>query len=213
MKSRLKLTRSKLSCLRSRALHLALFLALLLSAGFAVIQFACVTVEHGTMSPPMTMRPSDEHGNVSHLVWPDTADAHPASLPMGPDASHGATPAPVVAEPQADAGIPSAAPVPSARSDPPEALGDLVCSYSWSCADALLVAECESTLRPWAMSSDGSNAGIMQVNITHLARIERMGYAWNDMLLVGPNLDVAHAIWLEQGWGPWRGSGSCHGLS
>ena len=68
-------------------------------------------------------------------------------------------------------------------------------------------------MNPRAMSSDGSNAGIMQVNITHLARIERMGYAWNDMLLVGPNLDVAHAIWLEQGWGPWRGSGSCHGLS
>ena len=43
----------------------------------------------------------------------------------------------------------------------------------------------------------------MQVNIVHIPRIEAMGYTWDQMLEAGPNLDVAHAIWLEQGVGPW----------
>lgn len=91
----------------------------------------------------------------------------------------------------------------SAGTTQAEAIIALIASYSWPTDWALAVAQCESGLRPEAISPDGSNRGLMQVNIVHIPRIEAMGYTWDQMLEARPNLDVANAIWLEQGAKPW----------
>ncbi|MDZ7732233.1 MAG: transglycosylase SLT domain-containing protein [Acidimicrobiia bacterium] len=92
--------------------------------------------------------------------------------------------------------------------NPPEApvaegpLAELVCSYDWPCQQALAIARCESTMRPHVISPT-NDYGLMQINGVHRGRWRAMGYSEADMLRPGPNLAVAHAIWAEQGWGPW----------
>lgn len=78
----------------------------------------------------------------------------------------------------------------------------LICSHSWDCGTALRVARCESTMRPDAVGRAGER-GLMQVHPVHRARIERLGYTWDQMLQPGPNLAVAHDLYREQGWRPW----------
>ncbi|KKK65642.1 hypothetical protein LCGC14_2972060, partial [marine sediment metagenome] len=73
---------------------------------------------------------------------------------------------------------------------------------SWDCDTALRVAWCESEWREDAVSAYG-HRGIYQIAPVHIPRIEAMGYTWDDMLLAGPNVAVAYALWLEQGWSPW----------
>ncbi len=69
---------------------------------------------------------------------------------------------------------------------------------------AVRVARCESTLDPTAVSPDGANWGLMQVNVVHKALAARMGYSWAQMLQAGPNLAVARAVYDRAGgWGPW----------
>jgi hypothetical protein len=73
---------------------------------------------------------------------------------------------------------------------------------------AVRVARCESTLDPTAVSPDGANWGLMQVNVVHKALAARMGYSWAQMLEAGPNLAVARAVARAVydragGWGPW----------
>lgn len=76
-----------------------------------------------------------------------------------------------------------------------EAFGD-------QCAKAVAVARCESGLRPWARN--GPHVGLFQVNVyIHGARIHRMGFSVAQMVEAGPNIAVARALWLEQGWRPW----------
>lgn len=70
-------------------------------------------------------------------------------------------------------------------------------------ARALRIARCESGLDPTAVSPDGANWGLLQINVVHRARAARMGYAWAQMLDAGPNLAVARAIYDEQGFEPW----------
>lgn len=77
-----------------------------------------------------------------------------------------------------------------------------ICSYTWNCDRAVRVFECESRLNPLAVGALGE-AGISQIHPIHAARVGKMGYSWEEMFKVGPNLDVAHSIWLEQGWNPW----------
>lgn len=68
---------------------------------------------------------------------------------------------------------------------------------------AIRVANCESTLRPDAVSSGGGNWGLFQINTIHRGRVEAMGYQWDQMLLAYENSRVAADIWAEQGWRPW----------
>ena len=81
-------------------------------------------------------------------------------------------------------------------------LATTICSLSWDCDTALRVAWCESEWREDAVSAYG-HRGIYQIAPVHIPRIEAMGYTWDDMLLAGPNVAVAYALWLEQGWSPW----------
>ena len=84
----------------------------------------------------------------------------------------------------------------------PGELERVICAYSWDCDTALRVAWCESEWREDAVSAYG-HRGIYQIAPVHIPRIEAMGYTWDDMLLAGPNVAVAYALWLEQGWSPW----------
>ena len=69
----------------------------------------------------------------------------------------------------------------------------LICSsYDWPCADALAVAWCESRFNPQAVSPDGQNVGVFQVNLVH-------GYYPG----AEANVAKAYAIWTDQGWAPW----------
>lgn len=68
---------------------------------------------------------------------------------------------------------------------------------------AVRVARCESKLNPRAISPT-SDYGLMQVNIVHRGLASSMGYRWEQMLEVMPNLAVARAIYDDAGgWGPW----------
>lgn len=68
---------------------------------------------------------------------------------------------------------------------------------------AVGVARCESTLNPNAVSRDGSNWGLFQINIVHRTRVESMGFSWSQILDADVNAAVARAIFDEQGWVPW----------
>lgn len=74
-------------------------------------------------------------------------------------------------------------------------------------ARAVRVARCESGLNPRA--TNGSHWGVFQISKRwHQARAERMGYTWEQVATqAGPNIAVAHALWLDQGWRPWTCKG------
>ena len=77
---------------------------------------------------------------------------------------------------------------------------DAICALPWPCAEALSVAQCESTLRPDAVSWTGESFGLMQINSIHAYRFAGFWERWME-----PEVNTAWAfeIWLEQGWAPW----------
>jgi hypothetical protein len=68
---------------------------------------------------------------------------------------------------------------------------------------AIGVARCESRLNPGAISRNGANWGLFQINKAHRGRVAAMGYQWEDLLDARVNALVAKSIFDEQGWGPW----------
>jgi hypothetical protein len=68
---------------------------------------------------------------------------------------------------------------------------------------AIGVARCESHLNPAAISRNGGNWGLFQINTAHRQRVARMGYRWEDLLDARVNALVAKSIFDEQGWRPW----------
>jgi hypothetical protein len=95
-------------------------------------------------------------------------------------------------------------PVQPAR-DAPAQGGDsvraIICAQPWPCDQAIRVAQCESSLNPSAISPDGANFGLMQVNAVHRARV---GGDLSRLLDAATNVAVAYAIYLDAGgWGPW----------
>lgn len=69
---------------------------------------------------------------------------------------------------------------------------------------AVRVARCESTLNPQAVSPDGRNFGLFQINRVHAADFADVtGHPWGDVL--DPYLNTVYAKHLhdEQGWRPW----------
>lgn len=77
---------------------------------------------------------------------------------------------------------------------------DLICSYPWSCTQALAVARCESTFNPNAVSPSG-HIGLFQISPRfHSARL------WPGESLTDPeaNVRIAWELYSEAGgWGPW----------
>lgn len=69
--------------------------------------------------------------------------------------------------------------------------------------EAIRVAECESTLRPDAISPGGGNWGLFQINRVHTGRVAGLGFTWQEMLYPWQNAVVAADLWAEQGWRPW----------
>ena len=70
-------------------------------------------------------------------------------------------------------------------------------------SSAIGVARCESHLNPAAISRNGGNWGLFQINKVHASRVARMGFQWEDLLDARVNALVAKSIFDEQGWAPW----------
>jgi len=69
---------------------------------------------------------------------------------------------------------------------------------------AMDVAKCESGYDPKAVSPDGANHGLFQINTVHKPLVRRMGYQWNpDIYDPYVNTHVARRLWKESGWQPW----------
>jgi hypothetical protein len=75
---------------------------------------------------------------------------------------------------------------------------------------AIGVARCESHLNPGAISRNGANWGLFQINKAHRSRVAAMGYQWEDLLDARINALVAKSIFDEQGWGPWACRRAAH---
>ena len=101
-------------------------------------------------------------------------------------------------------GSPRPAPPPAAG-PPATDVAALICSMAWPCHEALAVAWCESNHQPGAISPDGANVGLMQINLIHYRRVgaESRAAAVGPLLDAATNLRVAFAIWSDQGWAPW----------
>lgn len=69
---------------------------------------------------------------------------------------------------------------------------------------AVDVADCESLgLNPHA-TGDAGERGLFQIHPKyHQDRIRRLGFTWDQMYEVGPNIAVAVDLYAEQGWSPW----------
>lgn len=78
----------------------------------------------------------------------------------------------------------------------------VICSVPWPCSEALSVAWCESRYIATAVSPDGANWGLLQVNLVHLWRVGGNAYA---LLDAETNVRVAYAIYQDAGysWRPW----------
>lgn len=71
--------------------------------------------------------------------------------------------------------------------------------------EAVRVSECETagSFNPKATGSQGER-GLFQIHPKyHQERIKRLGFSWDRMYEVGPNITVAADLYAEQGWGPW----------
>ena len=80
---------------------------------------------------------------------------------------------------------------------------ELICApeFTWECGAALAVMACESGGDPAAISPDGQNWGLMQVNLVHLWRVGGDPYR---LLDPETNMRVAWDIYVDGGgWGPW----------
>jgi len=93
---------------------------------------------------------------------------------------------------------------------PPADIAAAIRAYDWDYDEALRVAWCESRWRARTISPTG-DYGVFQVNFRYHGW--RVGGVAERLLDVETNVRVAHDIWAEQGWVPWRWSRECHGLS
>jgi hypothetical protein len=77
---------------------------------------------------------------------------------------------------------------------------------------AVAVARCESGLDAGAVSRDGRNFGVMQINIVHRADFEAFtGRPWFDAIF-DPDANVAYArkLFDSLGWQPWACRWAAH---
>jgi len=71
---------------------------------------------------------------------------------------------------------------------------------------AVKVAKCESGLNPKARNKTSSARGLFQI----MQSWHKIDQKW----LYNPtvNIEIAHQLFQEQGWEPWRASNGCHHL-
>jgi hypothetical protein len=70
--------------------------------------------------------------------------------------------------------------------------------------EAVEVARCESGLDPHAVSPDGANHGLMQINVVHRRQFEAVtGRPWSDVYDQFQNARYARWLYDQQGWAPW----------
>jgi Lysozyme like domain len=86
-----------------------------------------------------------------------------------------------------------------------DGLEALICAKAWNCAEAIAVAACESGRDmsgrldgQWA--TNGNHYGIFQISYVHAPNFPGFYENWMDPVF---NIEVALAIWSEQGWNPW----------
>jgi hypothetical protein len=137
-------------------------------------------------------------------------DPSPAAAPVAPVPARAPAAAPAAAP--APAPEPAAAPEPAPAPEPVPApaaasgsVEDAIATYFGDVySQAIGVARCESSLDPGAVSRGGGNWGLFQVNSVHRARVEAMGYSWDQILDPYVNAAVARGIYDDAGgWGPW----------
>ena len=80
----------------------------------------------------------------------------------------------------------------------------LICRLSWPCEQALQVARCESGSDYIAGANSSGHICTYQISWHfHHKRFEAHGWGYEDAFVPERNIQVAHEIWLEQGWRPW----------
>lgn len=80
----------------------------------------------------------------------------------------------------------------------------VICSYSWDCGTALYVSGCEAGEDRLADDNPISGArGTFQIHPIHEGLVMEMGYTWEQILEVEPNVAVAYQLYTGSGWTPW----------
>jgi hypothetical protein len=70
--------------------------------------------------------------------------------------------------------------------------------------EAVRVAGCETGDTYYPGARNGQHLGLFQISRTyHEDRVRRLGFTWEQMAEVDPNIAVAVDIYAESGWGPW----------
>ncbi len=112
---------------------------------------------------------------------------------------------------QGDSGLPDSESrpehIPPPQVRPPvrnAALRDLICSFSWACETALRIIECESRFDPEAVSYDGEDFGLMQLNAETWAPIFP-GF-WDRWMEPEWNVRTGYEIYKRAGYSfvPWE---------
>lgn len=78
----------------------------------------------------------------------------------------------------------------------------LVCSYPWPCETALRIIECESRFDPNAISYDGEDFGLMQLNAETWAPI--FPEFWTRWMEPEWNVKTGYEIYKRAGFAPWE---------
>jgi hypothetical protein len=76
-------------------------------------------------------------------------------------------------------------------------------SHAWDRMSRII--DRESGGNPAAQNPSSSAAGCAQTLKLHAPRYSKLGYTWErDRYSAHANIRVAHDLWLEAGWSPWR---------
>lgn len=100
-------------------------------------------------------------------------------------------------------------PIPTADSSDEVEYRALFEQFSWPVEEAVMVCTCENRDRDPSVISKTEDYGLCGINQVHIYRV---GGDLSRLLIGKENVRVAYAIWLEQGWFPWRYSYECHRL-
>jgi hypothetical protein len=158
-------------------------------------------VVHHDVEPTVAGMAATPAVPVSLVLTPSTATT---LAPLAPPAAP-----PVAAPPVAVPAVVRRAPAPPAPvvvavAPAPGSVEAIIADvFGPNARAAIGVARCESHLNPGAISRGGGNWGLFQINRAHRARVEAMGYRWEDLLDARVNSLVAKSIFDEQGWRPW----------
>lgn len=92
-----------------------------------------------------------------------------------------------------------------AQAHPPPVEQTISDAFGSDSSSAVRVADCESSLDPGAVSPDGANYGLFQINRVHRADFEAVtGQSWSSSVLTAYwNTMYAKHLYDAEGWRPW----------